>query len=162
MSAKFATSNERLRNECFSISEREYEFLKRTIKNKPKKTLEDNCYLKLFDKILRMTRVHDAVFLTDKEAEERNKFNPNPNFNILIDILREKTDGESEIFKTDKYGLFKYTHEKEDGEVVIDYIHLPCCNTLVKIEKKNKDITFIYCFPKCKEYIVARDVLSRK
>lgn len=148
----------------FSISEREYEFLKRTIKNKPKKTLEDNCYLKLFDKLIRIrtNRVHDVVFLTDKEAEERNEFNPNPNFNILIDILREKPDGEVEMFKTDKYGLFKYTHEKEDGEIKIDYIHLPCCNTLVKLEKKNKDITFIYCFPKCKEYLVARDVLSHK
>lgn len=146
----------------FSISEREYEFLKRTIKNKPKKTLEDNCYLKLFDKLIRNRMNRDAVFLTDKEAEERNEFNPNPNFNILIDILREKPDGEVEMFRTDKYGLFKYTHEKEDGEIKIDYIHLPCCNTLVKLEKKNKDITFIYCFPKCKEYLVARDVLSRK
>lgn len=148
-------------NTKFSISEREYLFLKNTIKNKPKKTFEENCYLKLFDKIIRI-EVHGAnLFLTDKEADERNEFNPNPNFNILIDILREKPNGEIDMFKTDKYGLFKYTHEKE-GEIIEDYIQLPCCNTLVKIEKKNKDITFIYCFPNSKEYIVARDVLSRK
>lgn len=150
-------------NAKFSISEREYLLLKRTIKNKPKKTFEENCYLKLFDKIIRINgNYENHSFLTDKEADERNEFNPNPNFNILIDILREKPNGEMDMFKTDKYGLFKYTHEKENGELVEDYIQLPCCNTLVKIEKKNKDITFIYCFPNSKEYIVARDVLSKK
>lgn len=150
-------------NTKFAISEREYLLLKRTIKNKPKKTFEENCYLKLFDKIVRIDEVHGTnLFLTDKEADERNEFNPNPNFNILIDILREKPDGETDMFKTDKYGLFKYTHEKKNGELVDDYIQLPCCQSLVKIEKKNKDITFIYCFPNSKEYIVARDVLSHK
>lgn len=151
----------------FSISEREYLLLKRTIKNKPKKTFEENCYLKLFDKIIRIdVNYENHSFLTDKEVDERNEFNPNPNFNILIDILREKPNGEIDMFKTDKYGLFKYTHEKErengENELIEDYIQLPCCNTLVKIEKKNKDITFIYCFPNSKEYIVARDVLSKK
>lgn len=150
----------------FSISESEYELLKKVMKTKPKKTFEDNCYLKLYEKIVRLNSVCSVTFLSEREAEERNKFNPNPNFNVLVDILREKPDGETDVFKTDRYGLFKYTHEKEDlkgeNQIIEDYIQLPCCNTLVKIEKKNKDITFIYCFPSSKEYLVARDVLSRK
>lgn len=142
-----------------SISYSEYLFLREKVKNKPKKTFVENCFLKLYDKILKLdlTERNESVsFLTEYEADERDKFKPNSNFNILIDIVRDSTDDTVELLKTNKYGLVEYTNE-EYGKI---YIQLPYCNCLVKLVKKNKDITFIHCFPSSKEYLVARDVLS--
>lgn len=142
-----------------SISYSEYLFLREKVKSKPKKTFVENCFLKLYDKILKLdlTEKNESVsFLTEYEADERDKFKPNSNFNILIDILRDSTDETTELLKTNKYGLVEYTNE-EYGKI---YIQLPYCNCLVKLVKKNKDITFIHCFPSSKEYLVARDVLS--
>lgn len=142
-----------------SISYIEYLFLKEKVKNKPKKTFVENCFLKLYDKILKLdlTERNESVsFLTENEADERDKFKPNANFNILIDVLRDSIDNTTELLRTNKYGLVEYTNE-EFGKV---YIQLPYCNCLVKLVRKNKEITFIHCFPNSKEYLVARDVLS--
>lgn len=142
-----------------SISYSEYLFLREKVKNKPKKTFVENCFLKLYDKILKLdlTEKNESVsFLTEYEADERDKFKPNANFNILVDILRDSTDDTTELLRTNKYGLVEYMNE-EYGKI---YIQLPYCNCLVKLVKKNKDITFIHCFPNSKEYLVARDILS--
>lgn len=147
-----------------SISYNEYLFLKEKIKPKPKKTFVENCFLKLYDKILKLdltekfyeTNQQSISFLSDYEADERDKFKPNANFNILIDILRESPNDTIEILRTNKYGLVEYTNE-EFGKL---YIQLPYCNCVVKLVKKNKEITFIHCFPSSKEYLVARDILS--
>lgn len=142
-----------------SISYSEYLFLREKVKNKPKKTFVENCFLKLYDKILKLdlTERNESIsFLTEYEADERDKFKPNSNFNILIDVVRDSTDDTVELLKTNKYGLVEYTNE-EYGKI---YIQLPYCNCLVKLVKKNKDITFIHCFPSSKEYLVARDILS--
>lgn len=142
-----------------SISYNEYLFLKEKIKPKPKKTFVENCFLKLYDKILKLDLTQNStnvIFLSDFETDERNKFNPNANFNILIDILRESPNDTIEILRTNKYGLVEYINE-EFGKI---YIQLPYCNCVVKLVKKNKEITFIHCFPSSKEYLVARDVLS--
>lgn len=142
-----------------SISYLEYLFLKEKVKPKPKKTFVENCFLKLYDKILKLnlTEKNESVsFLTEYEADERDKFKPNANFNILIDILRDSIDNTTELLRTNKYGLVEYTNE-EFGKV---YIQLPYCNCLVKLVRKNKEITFIHCFPSSKEYLVARDILS--
>lgn len=144
-----------------SISYVEYLFLREKVKNKTKKTFVENCFLKLYDKILKLdlTEKNESVsFLTEYEADERDKFKPNSNFNILIDVVRDSTDGTVELLRTNKYGLVEYTNE-EFGKI---YIQLPYCNCLVKLVKKNKDITFIHCFPSSKEYLVARDILSHK
>ena len=143
-----------------SISYIEYLFLKEKVKPKTKKTFVENCFLKLYDKILKLDLTEnsskDIIFLTENEADERDKFKPNANFNILIDVLRDSIDDTTELLRTNKYGLVEYTNE-EFGKV---YIQLPYCNCLVKLVKKNKEITFIHCFPSSKEYLVARDVLS--
>lgn len=142
-----------------SISYIEYLFLKEKVKPKAKKTFVENCFMKLYDKILKLdlTERNESVsFLTENEADERDKFKPNANFNILIDVLRDSMDDTTELLRTNKYGLVEYTNE-EFGKV---YIQLPYCNCLVKLVKKNKEITFIHCFPSSKEYLVARDVLS--
>lgn len=147
-----------------SISYVEYLFLREKVKTKPKKTFVENCFLKLYDKILKLdltensydTNQQNVIFLTEYEADERDKFKPNANFNILVDVLRDSTDETTELLRTNKYGLVEYTNE-EFGKI---YIQLPYCNCLVKLVKKNKDITFIHCFPSSKEYLVARDVLS--
>lgn len=142
-----------------SISYSEYLFLKEKVKPKTKKTFIENCFMKLYDKILKLdlTERNESVsFLTEYEADERDKFKPNSNFNILIDVLRDSMDDTIELLRTNKYGLVEYTNE-EFGKI---YIQLPYCNCLVKLVKKNKDITFIHCFPSSKEYLVARDVLS--
>lgn len=142
-----------------SISYSEYLFLKEKVKPKTKKTFIENCFMKLYDKILKLdlTERNESVsFLTEYEADERDKFKPNSNFNILVDVLRDSMDDTTELLRTNKYGLVEYTNE-EFGKI---YIQLPYCNCLVKLVKKNKDITFIHCFPSSKEYLVARDVLS--
>lgn len=141
-----------------SISYKEYLYLKEQVKPKPKKTFIENCFMKLYDKILKLDLNENKIFMTDSEVEERNKFNPNNNFNILIDIVRDYADNTIEILKTNKYGLIEYMNE-EFGKI---YIQLPYCDCVVKIVKKNKDITFIHCFPNAKEYLVARDILSHK
>lgn len=152
----------------FSITYDEYLLLTKLIKNKEKKTLEDNCYIKMFEMIHKFkTEISEEDFISERQEEERNEYlkmndlELTPNFNILyLLIMSNEMSGEC-LLKSNRFGLIEYTFETEN-RIRRVAIQLPLFGKQwVKIEKKNKNkVAFVYCFTNRKSYLVARKVLS--
>lgn len=150
-------------NSKFSISYNEYLEIERNAKIQKRRNILENCYMKMFEVLYKMhvEELREENFMTEEEVAERdvylvkNEIPMTPNFNILYDIVKDKNPGDVEIIRTDKYGLFQYTDETH-GTIAIQ---LPMTNCLVKIERKNSKIAFLYCYKNMKNYIIARECL---
>lgn len=151
----------------FSITYDEYILLTKLIKNKEKKTLEDNCYIKMFEMVHKFkTELSPEDFISERQEENRNEYlkmndlELTPNFNILYNL---PTDNFEKIIKSNRFGLIEYTYETEN-RIRRVAIQLPLFGEQwIKIEKKSKnEVAFVYCFTNRKSYLVARKVLSEK
>lgn len=151
----------------FSITYQEYLLLKIWIKNKEKKSFEENCYIKMFESIHKFIDndcIDETKFITIKEEEERKEYlnlkdlELTPNFNILYDVVG---DQDSILLKSDRFGLIEYCMERKN-EIKKVAIQLPLFGEQwVKIEKKDKNkVAFVYCFKDKKSYLVARKILA--